>query len=86
MEPETTHLVLNKVKVTDVRTADGVPVTTPASGPAPTGTILVTLAVDAPSMERVVFGAEYGRLWLSWQPKEASETGTKVQTKAGVNL
>ena len=86
VEPETTHLVLNKVKVTDVRTADGVPVTTPASGPAPTGTILVTLAVDAPSMERVVFGAEYGRLWLSWQPKEASESGTKVQTKAGVNL
>jgi pilus assembly protein CpaB len=85
-DPDTTHLVLNKVKVTDVRTADGVPVTTPASGPSPTGTILVTLAVDAPSMERVVFGAEYGRLWLSWQPKEAAEGGTKVQTKAGVNL
>jgi pilus assembly protein CpaB len=85
-EPETTHLVLHKVRVTDVRTGDGAPLTTPASGPAPTGTILVTLAVDAPSMERVVFGAEYGRLWLSWQPKEAAEGGTKVQTKAGVNL
>jgi pilus assembly protein CpaB len=85
-DPDTTHLVLNKVRVTDVRTADGQPVTTPASGPAPTGSILVTLAVDAPSMERVVFGAEYGRLWLSWQPKEAAEGGTKVQTKAGVNL
>lgn len=85
-DPQTTHLVLHKVRVTDVRTADGAPVTIPAAGPSPTGMILVTLAVDAPSMERVVFGAEYGRLWLSWEPKEASEGGTKVQTKAGVNL
>lgn len=85
-DPDTSHIVLHKVKVTDVRTSDGMPVTTPASGPAPTGNILVTLAVDAPSVERVVFGAEYGRLWLSWQPKEAGEGGTKVQTKAAVNL
>ena len=85
-DPETTHLVLHKVKVTDVRTADGLGVSTPASGPAPTGAMFVTLAVDAPSMEKVVFGAEHGRLWLAWEPKEANESGTKVQTKAGVNL
>jgi pilus assembly protein CpaB len=85
-DPDTTHIVLHKVKVTDVRTSEGLPVTTPASGPAPTGNILVTLAVDAPSVERVVFGAEHGRLWLSWQPKEAGEGGTKVQTTAAVNL
>ena len=85
-EPETTHLVLHKVKVTDVRTADGVALTTPGSGPAPATGLLVTLAVDAPSMEKVVFGAEHGRLWLAWQPKEANESGTKIQTKAGVNL
>lgn len=85
-DPETTHLVLHKVKVTDVRTADGLAVSTPASGPAPTANMFVTLAVDAPSMEKVVFGAEHGRLWLAWEPKEANETGTKVQTKAGVNL
>jgi pilus assembly protein CpaB len=85
-DPETTHLVLHKVKVTDVRTTDGVAVSTPASGPAPAAALLVTLAVDAPSMEKVVFGAEHGRLWLAWEPKEASESGTKVQTKSGVNL
>jgi len=85
-EPETTHLVLHKVRVTDVRTADGNPLVTPANGPAPTGAILVTLAVDGPAMERVVFGAEYGSIWLGWEPKEANESGTKVQTKAGVNL
>ena len=84
--PETTHLVLHKVKVTDVRTADGQTVTSPAAGTAPAATMLVTLAVDAPSMEKVVFGAEHGRLWLSWEPKEANESGTKVQTVAGINL
>lgn len=85
-DPETTHLVLHKVKVTDVRTTDGIAVSTPATGPAPTAAMLVTLAVDAPAMEKVVFGAEHGRLWLAWEPKEANESGTKVQTKAGVNL
>lgn len=84
--PETTHLVLHKVKVTDVRTADGQTVTSPAAGTAPAATMLVTLAVDAPSMEKVVFGAEHGRIWLSWEPKEANESGTKVQTVAGINL
>ncbi len=85
-EPQTTHLALHKVRVTDVRTQEGVPVTGPAAGPAPKGNILVTLAVDGPSLERVVFGAEHGSLWLSWEPKEANEGGTKVQTRALVNL
>ena len=85
-EPETTHLVLHKVRVTDVRDEGGAPVVTPATGPAPAGRLLVTLAVDGPSMEKVVFGAEYGTVWLAWEPKEANEGGTKVQTKAGVNL
>ena len=85
-DPETTHLILHKVKVTDVRTVEGTAVTTPANGPAPAAGLLVTLAVDAPSVEKVVFGAEHGKLWLAWEPKEANESGTKVQTKAGVNL
>ncbi len=87
-DPETTHLVLQKVPVTDVRTAEGAPVTgTVANTSAtPVGSFLVTLALDAPSVEKVVFAAEHGRLWLSWEPKEANEGGTKVQTKNGVNL
>jgi pilus assembly protein CpaB len=85
-DPETTHLILHKVRVTDVRTNDGVAVGSPATGPAPAAPLLVTLALDAPAVEKVVFGAEYGRLWLAWEPKEANESGTKVQTRAGVNL
>ena len=85
-DPETTHLVLQKVPVTDVRTAEGIPVTAKLDGPTPVGTFLVTLALDAPAVEKVVFAAEHGRMWLSWEPKEANEGGTKVQTKNGVNL
>jgi pilus assembly protein CpaB len=85
-DPETTHLILQKVPVTDVRTAEGNPVGGSVAGASPTGMMFVTLALDAPSVERVVFAAEHGRLWLSWQPKDANEGGTKVQTRAGVNV
>lgn len=85
-EPETTRLVLQKVPVTDVRTEAGVAITGKPDGTAVTGRVWVTLAVDAPSVERVVFAAEYGTLWLAWEPKEANEAGTKTQTRAGVNL
>jgi len=87
-DPETTRLILQKVPVTDVRTELGVAVTGAADGAAAagaTGRLFVTLAVGAPSVERVVFAAEHGRLWLSWEPKEASEGGTVTQTRNGVN-
>ena len=86
VEPETTRLILQKVAVTDVRSEAGVAVTGKADGTAVTGRLWVTLAVDAPSVERVVFAAEYGTLWLAWEPKEANEAGTKMQTRPGVNL
>lgn len=85
-DPESTHLILHKVRITDVRTVDGANVTTKAEGPAPAAGLLVTMALDAPSVEKVVFAAEHGRMWLSWEPKEANEAGTKVQSRAGVNL
>jgi pilus assembly protein CpaB len=85
-DPESTHLILHKVRVTDVRTDQGAPVTSRADGPSPASPVFVTLALDAPSVEKVVFAAEHGRLWLSLEPKEANEGGTKVQSRAGVNL
>lgn len=85
-EPETSRLVLHKVPVTDVRTEAGVGVTGKPDGTAVSGRLWVTLAVDAPSVERVVFAAEHGTLWLAWEPAEADEAGTKLQNRAGVNL
>lgn len=52
--------------------------------PAPTGKLLVTLALDAPSVERVVFAGEHGRVWLSAEPKDAPTGGTKIVTPGNV--
>lgn len=48
---------------------------------APTDDLLVTLALDAPAVERVVFAAEHGTLWLTLEPESAPEQGTRVQTR-----
>jgi len=85
-DPQTTHMFLHKVPVTGVRTELGVPVTAGLDETAPTGKLLVTLAGDGPSVERMVFAAEHGRLWLSWEPDGADVGGTRVQTRAEVNL
>jgi pilus assembly protein CpaB len=62
-----THLILHDVKVTRVQSTEPTPVKDGRPDPtaAPTGTMLVTLALDAPAVEQVVFAAEHGRLWLS---------------------
>jgi pilus assembly protein CpaB len=41
---------------------------------APTGSLLVTLAVDTEDAELIVFAAEHGTVWLTAQ-NEATETG-----------
>ena len=48
--------------------------------PVPVGSLLVTLAVDAASAERVVFASSYGDIWLAIEPADANEAGTGVQT------
>jgi pilus assembly protein CpaB len=100
-KPETSNLILHKVLVTAVQVEqkpsgaiggdkskdkdkdkdadEGAPTL------APTGNLLVTLALDAPSVERVVFAGEHGRVWLSAEPKDAPEGGTKIVTPENVH-
>ena len=85
-DPSTTHMIVQKVPVTDVRTDAGVPVTSAATEAGPAGRLLVTLAVDASSAERVVFAAEHGRIWLANEPQQANQSGTKLQTRADLSL
>lgn len=86
--PNSTHIILHKVLVTNVQ--PGGASNQPKLGdggkdnggtPAPTAKLLVTLALDAPAVERVVFTAEHGFLWLSADPAGASEEGTKIVTR-----
>lgn len=84
-DPPATHMILQKVLVTDVRTDAGVPVKTNAEDASPaTKSLWVTMAMDAPSVERVVYTGEHGRLWLALEPLDAPGTGTKVLDRASV--
>jgi len=90
--PNTSHIILGPVLVTNVQIDEGFEAPlddddedgdTPV---APTGNLLVTLAIDAPSVERVVFAAEHGMVWLAHQPDGATLDGTRVQDRGTVYL
>lgn len=88
--PNTTGVLMHKVLVTQVQLEEA-PVNTEdgagaASGPmmAPTGGFLVTFALTTPEAERLLFAQEYGRLWAGYEPADAPEVGTKIQTRATV--
>jgi pilus assembly protein CpaB len=82
-----THLELHKVLVTKVQispNAEGVP-DVPGDGEdtnevaaAPTESLYVTLALDASSVEQVVFAGEFGMVWLASEPLDAPEDGTRI--------
>ena len=86
--PNQTHILIHKVRVTNVQVESSPGAAAPGAGggeeegdeaaEAPTGRFLVTLAVDAPSVERVTFTAEFGHVWLAAEPKDADESGTKI--------
>ncbi len=85
--PNTAHVLLNKALVVkvqfppDASTSDkeknGV-------GEAPTAEILVTFALDQPSVERLVYTAEFGKLWLSYEPPTAIDTENKEVVRDNV--
>lgn len=83
LEAKTTHLVLHKALVTSIQGLPAAPEpaedgTVPSV--APEGSLLVTLALEAPPAERLVFGMEHGTVWLSAEPLDADEAGTTVMT------
>lgn len=47
---------------------------------APSDTLLVTLALNTPDVEQVVFAAEFGHIWLTVENADASETGGRIVT------
>jgi pilus assembly protein CpaB len=90
-----THTLLHHVLVTNVQVTDSsdaeaydntedAPENATAPGNAPTGQILVTLALDVSAVERVVFTAERGSIWLSVEPDNATVAGSSVVTRESV--
>lgn len=78
--------LMHKILVTNVQgtpvveTAVDTAASTENRTPTPTGQMLVTLAVDAASAERIVFASSYGDIWLAVEPADADESGTEIRT------
>ncbi len=75
--PNTSHILLNNVVVIRIQFPENANTSSKEKNGiavAPTEDILVTLAVDQPSLERAVFAAEFGKIWLSYEPKTANAT------------
>lgn len=85
--PARTMLAVPKVLVLGVGEASSQPSPAPGdadpegeAGTAPAESLTVRLAVDTEDAEKVVFGAEFGRLWLSRQPDDVPTTDPAVMT------
>lgn len=75
----TTHLTLHKVLVARVEggyvAAQG---DTEDEGQGAQDSVDVTLALEAPEAEQLVYAMEFGSVWLSFEPETADEDGTGV--------
>lgn len=63
-------------------TSNAAPSNTPDKTPG--GAVIVTLAVDADLAERLVFGQEFGKLWLTSEKADSSITGADGVTAGNV--
>lgn len=83
-----THLTLHRVLVTRVQGGITPAPTSAAEATAPTpspdGAVMVTLALVAADAERVVWAQEHGGIWLSREPEEARQDGTRAVTEGNV--
>lgn len=83
---DTTKFVFHKVLLTNVQRAPE-PTTEGAEQDAsalPTGSLLLTVAVDDTKSARIVHGNEFGTLWMTKEPADATESENEVITKTEV--
>lgn len=81
----TTQFALNDVLVTRVQAGDNYTPAAPEENPAPVETIMVTLALLTPDIERLVFAAELQQnsaagIWLTLQPDGSDPSGSRPVT------
>lgn len=87
--PNSTRLILHKVLVTGIQVEElpTEPEDGTQGGPvelAPTGNLLITLAATAGDVEKIVFTAEHGFLWLALEDEDAPEIDTPIQTRSTI--
>lgn len=82
--PETTQFAFHRVLVTGIQRAAapaGDAGDAPQTPVLPTGAVMVTVAVDDATAGRIVFGAEFGRIWLSKEPGDATRGPADILRK-----
>lgn len=85
--PTSTKLILHKVLVTNVQ-AEQLPrqlseeeAAAGAPDLAPTGNLLITLALRPFDAQRVVFTAEFGLIWLALEGSDVDEADIEIMTR-----
>jgi len=59
--------------------------TDPDAPAVPEDAVIVTLALDTPDAERLVYAQEFGKTWLSHQTKDTTDDGSRPVTKEEVH-
>ena len=91
-DPAITELLLNNVLVTSVGGASGSTAGSSGTGSATgtstassvSGSTLVTFALSADDAQKLVYGAEFGRVWLSLQNDKSTPVTTGPATRTGL--
>ncbi len=86
-EVAVTNMLAQKVLVVRAQGAVAPSTSTPSPGTAekaPSTEVVITLAVDGVTAERIIFGQEFGNLWLAQQNEKTDTTGTKPITAGNV--
>jgi pilus assembly protein CpaB len=85
--PNSSGIILHKAIVTNVQVEELPAETTTESAEeqgvavAPTGNLLITIAAEAAYIEKIVFTAEWGSVWLALEGELAAEEFDQVQTR-----
>ncbi len=78
-----TTIIVHKALVTTVQNAGTTATDNSDENQAPDGSVFVTLALSGPEVEQVVHTAEFGSVWLAFQPADAPEDA-QIVTPANV--
>lgn len=98
LDAETTKLTVRKALVTAVQRApEAAPTAAPtpsatadpnAANPQdttlPTGSLMLTVAVSDADAAKIVFAAEYAKMWLSKEPTNAKDSGPRIIQRSEV--
>lgn len=86
--PHTTLLIIHKVLITGIQVEqapreleDGIATTVEF---APTGNLLITMAAGTEDIEKIVFVAEHGSIWLALEDVDAPEPITEIRTRGNI--